>query len=135
MATIIIRNSATSGSIPSSLIQGEFAINVTDGRLFYGSGSGNVVKEFSAGTSISASYALTSSYINPLYQNVTVTGSLFLTSTNSNILLIKNQNNTPVLTVSQSGIVILSTQSVELIGNVPNGAIYFTSSSLYVSLD
>ena len=135
MATIIIRNSATSGSIPSSLVQGEFAINVTDGRLFYGSGSGNVVKEFSAGTSISASYALTASYVNPLYQDVTVTGSLFLTSTNNNIFLIKNQNNTPVLTVSQSGVVILSTQSVELTGNVPNGAIYFTSSSLYVSLD
>jgi hypothetical protein len=135
MATIIIRNSATSGSIPSSLVQGEFAINVTDNRLFYGSGSGNVVKEFIPGTSISASYALTASYVNPLNQNVTVTGSLFLTSTNSNIFLIKNQNNTPVLTVSQSGVVILSTQSVELTGNVPNGAIYFTSSSLYVSLD
>ena len=49
MSTIITRNSATSGSVPSSLIQGELAINVKDGRLFYGSGSGNVVKEFVAG--------------------------------------------------------------------------------------
>ena len=46
MSTIITRNSANSGSQPSSLIQGELAINVTDGKLFYGSGSGNVVKEF-----------------------------------------------------------------------------------------
>ena len=46
MSTIITKNSANSGSIPSSLVQGELAINVTDGRLFYGSGSGNVVKEF-----------------------------------------------------------------------------------------
>ena len=60
MSTIITRNSATSGSTPSSLVQGELAINVTDGRLFYGSGSGNVVKEF---TSISASYSATSSFI------------------------------------------------------------------------
>jgi hypothetical protein len=54
MSTIITRNSATSGSIPSSLVQGELALNVTDGRLFYGSGSLNNVKEF--GTT--ASYAL-----------------------------------------------------------------------------
>lgn len=46
MSTIITKNSANLGSTPSSLIQGELAINVTDGRLFYGSGSGDVVKEF-----------------------------------------------------------------------------------------
>jgi hypothetical protein len=46
MSTIITKNSANSGSQPSSLIQGELAINVTDGKLFYGSGSGNIVKEF-----------------------------------------------------------------------------------------
>ena len=83
----------------------------------------------------SASHALTASYVNPLNQNVIVTGSLFLTSTNSNIFLIRNQSNIPVLTVSQSGVVVLSTQSTELIGNAPNGAIYFTSSSFYIGLD
>ena len=46
MATIIIKNSATPSQTPTSLTQGEFAINVTDGKLFYGSGSDNVVKEF-----------------------------------------------------------------------------------------
>jgi len=63
-STIIIKNSATSGSVPSTLVQGEMAINVTNGRLFYGSGSAGTVKEFttSASSSISASYALTSSY-------------------------------------------------------------------------
>jgi hypothetical protein len=58
MSTIIIKNSANSGSIPLSLVQGEFAINVLDGKLFYGSGSNNNVKEFG----VTASYALTSSY-------------------------------------------------------------------------
>jgi len=119
MSTIITRNSANSGSVPSSLVQGELAINVTDGRLFYGSGSGNVVKEFTASgsgggttntgsllttasfsdpnltftkgngstfnvnisslTVTSASYALTASYVNPLNQNVIITGSLLVT--------------------------------------------------------
>ena len=45
MATIIIKNSTGSGVIPSSLQQGELAINTKDGKLFYGSGSGNIVKE------------------------------------------------------------------------------------------
>ena len=58
MSTIITRNSANSGSQPSSLVQGELAINVTDGRLFFGSGSGNDVKEFG----VTSSYALSSSY-------------------------------------------------------------------------
>jgi hypothetical protein len=66
MSTIITRNSATSGSTPSSLVQGELAINVKDGRLFYGSGSGNVVKEFtgsgSGGTINTGSFVTTSSF-------------------------------------------------------------------------
>ena len=69
MSTIITRNSATSGSTPSSLVQGELAINVTDGRLFYGSGSGNVVKEFTGsasggGTINTGSFVTTSSFNN-----------------------------------------------------------------------
>ena len=60
--TIKIKNSATPGSSPSSLQQGEFAINVTDGRLFYGSGSGDEVKEFT-GTSVdTGSFVTTSSF-------------------------------------------------------------------------
>jgi hypothetical protein len=67
MSTIITRNSANSGSTPTSLVQGELAINVTDGRLFYGSGSENVVKEFtgsaSGGTAIdTGSFVTTSSF-------------------------------------------------------------------------
>lgn len=57
-STIIIKNSAVSGSIPPSLVQGEFGINVTDGKLYYGSSSANTVKEFG----VTASYALTASY-------------------------------------------------------------------------
>ena len=81
MSTIITRNSATSGSTPSSLVQGELAINVTDGRLFYGSGSGNVVKEFtgsaSSGATNTGSLLTTASFSNP---NLTFTkgnGSTF----------------------------------------------------------
>lgn len=66
MSTIITRNSATSGSSPSSLTQGELAINVTDNRLYFGSGSANTVREFGVTSSyalqaLSASYAVSAS--------------------------------------------------------------------------
>jgi hypothetical protein len=60
--TIKIKNSATPSSTPSSLEQGEMALNVTDGRLFYGSGSGNDVKEFTGTTIDTGSFATTSSF-------------------------------------------------------------------------
>ena len=84
MSTIITRNSATSGSIPSSLTQGELAINVTDGKLFYGSGSGNTVKEFTVsgsgdGTIDTGSFATTGS--NIFIGNQIITGSLHQSGT------------------------------------------------------
>ncbi len=71
MATIIIRNSTGSGVVPSSLVQGELAINTKDGRLFYGSGSGNVVKEFTGSGGGGTTFPYTGSAI--------ITGSLILT--------------------------------------------------------
>lgn len=64
-----------------------------------------------------------------------ITGSLFIQSNNDDLFLIKNANNNPLLTISQSGVVIFSTQSQELTGPAPNGAIYFTSASFFVGLD
>jgi len=77
MSSLIqIKNTSISGSIPTSLAPGELAINVTNGRLFYGSGSTNIVKEFpGSGDSI-----ISASYLNPLNQDVTITGSLTLSS-------------------------------------------------------
>jgi len=82
MGTIITKNSATSGSVPSSLIQGELAINVTNGRLFYGSGSGNVVKEFLSGTTIdTGSFATTGS--NTFNGSQIINGNLTVNGTAS----------------------------------------------------
>jgi len=118
MSTIITRNSATSGSTPSSLVQGELAINVTDGRLFYGSGSGNVVKEF---TTISASHALTASYVNPLRQTVQITGSFNVTGSTlqtGNNTLIGNTVLSGSLTISGSNIPGSTTASVQIYGDI-----------------
>lgn len=45
MATVIKIKNGGQSSVPSSLQQGEFAINVDNGNLYYGSGSTNTVKQ------------------------------------------------------------------------------------------
>jgi hypothetical protein len=62
-------------------------------------------------------------------------GTTSVKSTAADIFLIKNQNNINVLTVSQSGVIVVATQSVELSSSAPNGGIYFTSNSFFVGLD
>jgi hypothetical protein len=102
------------------------------------SGSYNITGSL-FGTSSYANFALTASYA----MNGGVVDTPFRISTGSisasvdvgsTIFLITN-NNIPVFTVSQSGVVILATQSINPIDPAPNGGIYFTSSSLYVGLD
>jgi hypothetical protein len=92
---------------------------------------------------ISSSYALTASFalnggggnMFPFSGSAVITGSLEIISNVNNIFLIKNFNNHPILTVSQSGIIVLATQSMQLTSPAPNGAIYFTSESFFVGLD
>lgn len=90
---------------------------------------------------ISSSYALTASFaLNgggsfPFSGSAVITGSLEIISNVNNIFLIKNFNNQPILTVSQSGVIIIATQSAQLTSPAPNGAIYFTSGSFFVGLD
>lgn len=68
-----------------------------------------------------------------VYFNISSSSNITLSS---NLFIIKNfTTQQPVLTVSQSGIVILATQSIDPTGTAPNGAIYFTSSSFFIGLD
>jgi hypothetical protein len=86
-----------------------------------------------ASNAVTASYALSSATTEPSY--LIITGSVFAqVDTKNDIFLIKSGSKT-MLTVTQSGVIILSTQSVELTGPAPAGGIYFTSSSLFVGLE
>jgi hypothetical protein len=69
------------------------------------------------------------------YVEVDYTGSTTFTSDASTVFLIKNFGGNPILTVSQSGMMILATQSAELTNPAPVGGIYFTSNSFYVGLE
>ena len=93
---------------------------------------------------ISSSFAVTASYaLNaggsgvgfPFSGSAIITGSLEIKSDRNDIFIIKNFNNQNILTVSQSGVVVLATQSIELTDPAPVGAIYFTSSSFFIGLE
>ena len=104
----------------------------------FGAGGGN--STFMATGSVTASVDVTgdifiirSTSYNPF--TVSNTGLTTISGSATNLFLIKNASNQAVLTVSQSGVVILATSSIELTSTAPNGAIYFTSNSLFIGLD
>ena len=80
-STIQIKNSNTAGNSPSSLTQGELAINVNDGNLFYGDGS-SVKQDFAVSeitaSAISASGAVTTS-------GIVSSGDIHLSTNNTQI--------------------------------------------------
>jgi len=96
-----------------------------------------------SGSVASASYELTASFaLNggggnsfPFSGSAVITGSLLIKSDVNDIFLIKNFNNQPILTVSQSGVIVLATQSAALTNPAPVGGIYFTSGTFYVGLE
>ena len=49
-------------------------------------------------------------------------------------LNVLNQNNQSIFYVSQSGVIVLNTSSIELNNPAPNGGIYFTSTDIFVGL-
>ena len=86
-----------------------------------------------ASNSVTASYALNSAASAPSY--LIITGSVFAqVDTKNNIFLIRSSSR-DILTITQSGVVILSTQSAELTDPAPVGGIYFTSGSFFVGLE
>ena len=89
----------------------------------------------SSSFALTASYALNAGDIFPFSGSAVITGSLEIKSNINDIFLIKNFNNQPILTISQSGVIVVATQSVELTSTAPNGGIYFTSGSFFVGLD
>ena len=62
-------------------------------------------------------------------------GVVTITNDAPTMFLIRDTSFAPILAVSESGVVIFATQSQELTTTAPIGAIYFTSSSLFVGLD
>jgi hypothetical protein len=71
MATIITKNGSGS-AVPALLTQGELAINVDSGTLYYGSGSANAVRTITASLALSASYLIGGGAGTPGGANTTI---------------------------------------------------------------
>jgi hypothetical protein len=84
--------------------------------------------------SVTGSFGVTNQAGTSLFL-VNAQGATTIKSTAANIFLVQNQNSVNILTVSQSGVIVVATQSVELNSPAPNGAMYFTSNSFFVGLD
>tara|TARA_B100000497_G_scaffold105888_1_gene122427 strand:+ start:233 stop:643 length:411 start_codon:yes stop_codon:yes gene_type:complete len=61
MASIIQLKTGTGSAVPTSLTQGEVAINIDNGLFYFGSGSGEVVKSLDTFTNITASNNISAS--------------------------------------------------------------------------
>ena len=82
---------------------------------------------------ITASYAVSASYSQPSY--LILTGSVFAQVNTTNNLFLIRSGSRDLLTITQSGVLVLSTQSAELTGSAPNGGMYFTSGAFFIGLD
>jgi len=111
----------------SFALTASYALNVGDSFRIL---TGSVIASTNVGPTI---FSIASGSLN--FFTVDNQGKTTISGSASDIFLVKNANNTPVLTVSQSGVIVLSTQSIELSNPAPNGGIYFTSSSFFVGLD
>lgn len=147
---ILIKRNLTAGAVPTtaSLALGELAVNVADGKLFMRrSGSvGDVVTTFNPFNNLIVSGSVTASVdistntflITSASRNIfTVnnTGGVTISGSAQTLFLVKNTLNNNIMSVSQSGVVVIATQSLDPAGSAPNGAIYFTSASFFVGLD
>ena len=127
-----IRGSQISGSVASAsyALTASYALNAGSGGSGYSIATGSVTASVDVTGDI---FIIRSASYNPF--TVSNTGLTTISGSAANLFLIKNASNEPILTVSQSGVVILATSSVSLTGTAPNGGIYFTSNSLFVGLD
>ena len=140
---IVISDKGASLAVSASIAATASYINptfISQSVAASGFGAGGGTSTFIATGSVTASVDVTGDIFiirSASYKPFTVssTGLTTISGSSTNLFLIKNASNQPVLTVSQSGVVILATSSVELTGPAPNGAIYFTSNSLFVGLE
>ena len=67
--------------------------------------------------------------------SILISSSLSIQSSVNNLFLVKGSLGNPIFSVTQSGYVVIATQSVNLTNTAPNGGMYFTSTNFFVGLD
>jgi hypothetical protein len=124
----LIRGSQITGSVASAsyAATASFVINSDASRIV----SGSVTASVSPSGDI-----FIIKYGNQTPLTITDTGALIVSGSASDLFIIKNTQNQSILKVSQSGVVVMATQSANPTGIAPNGGILFTANNLFVGLD
>ena len=136
MASIIQLKTGTGSAAPSSLAQGEVAINIDNGLFYFGSGSGEAVKSLDTFTNITASNNISGSG-----QIIGSTGSFAQTvitlesGTEESPFIIKiadsnGQDNK--LEVTKDG--ILKFGALDTLPTAITGGLVYSSSAFYMGL-
>tara|TARA_R110000803_G_scaffold206356_1_gene273576 strand:- start:285 stop:1193 length:909 start_codon:yes stop_codon:yes gene_type:complete len=128
-------------SFPGGTTSRQYTLPTATGTVALLNNSGSGLFEATGsftGSFIGDGSQLTGISINPFpfTGDAVITGSLEIKGTGESLFLIRDGNDSSVLEVSQSGVVVLSTQSIELTEtSAPNGGIYFTSTAFFIGLD
>jgi hypothetical protein len=125
-------SSYNTGSFTGSFIGDGSGLTGLPTSKWTGSFDGSISRD--SDVYVTGSFGVTNQSNTSLFL-INAQGATTIKSTAADIFLIQNQNNINVLTVSQSGVIVVATQSVELSNPAPNGGMYFTSNSFFVGLD
>ncbi len=136
MASIIQLKTGTGSAAPSSLAQGEVAINIDNGLFYFGSGSGEAVKSLDSFTNITSSGIISGSS-----QIIGTTGSFAQTvitlesGAEDSPFLIKIANNNGQdnkLEVTKDG--ILKYGALNTLPTAITGGLVYSASAFYMGL-
>ena len=136
MASIIQLKTGTGSAVPTSLTQGEVAINIDNGLFYFGSGSGEAVKTLDTFTNITASNNISASG-----QIIGTTGSFAQTvitlesgaEESPFIITIADSNGQDnKLEVTKDG--VLKFGALDTLPTAITGGLVYSSSAFYVGL-
>jgi len=124
----LIRGSQITGTVPSASYAetASYVLNADTSRIVSGSVTASVAPYGDIFLIKSGSIPILS---------LTDSGALTISGSASDLFIIKNAQNNVVMRVSQSGMLVMMTSSAIPTGTAPNGAVVFTSSSIFVGLD
>jgi hypothetical protein len=125
MGRIVTKNSSTAGTAPSGLVKGELAINVTDGKLYYGDGS--ITKLLSTSGSGGGTGTVTSVQLTA-GTGISLGGTNPITTT-GNITITNSDPDQTVTLGSGTGINVTGTYPSFTIASTINSSTFLTTSS------
>jgi hypothetical protein len=126
MGRIITKNSSTAGVVPGSLVKGELAINVVDGKLFYGDGS--TVKTLTTSGSGGGGTGTVTSVQLTAGTGISLGGTNPITTT-GNITITNSDPDQTVVLGSGTGINVTGTYPNFTINSTINSSTFLTTSS------